>query len=75
MRTTIDLPDDLLSVARSIARGRKQTLGRAVADIMRTGLSAPARKETQISPITGLPVVHLGRTTTSEDVKELEDED
>jgi hypothetical protein len=75
MRTTLDLPEDLLETARSIARGRKQTLGQAVADLMRTALSAPPKHEISISPITGLPVIHLGRPTTLEDVKELEDED
>ena len=69
MRTTLDLPDDLLMTARSIARGRKQTLGQAVADLMRTALSGPPTHEARISPITGLPVVYLGRPTTLEDVK------
>ncbi len=63
MRTTLDLPDDLLDTAKSIARGRKQTAGLAVADPMRQALEQTASAgvdEVQISPLTGLPVIHLG---------------
>jgi hypothetical protein len=76
MRTTIDIPDDLLAVAKSIARGRNQTLGQAVAEMMRRSLSAPVpEREVAISPRTGLPVIHLGRVTTLEDIKSLEDDE
>ena len=75
MRTTIDIPDDLLETARSIARGRRQTLGQAVADLMRRALGDQPAEPVRISPVTGLPVIHLGRPTTLEDVKYLDDED
>jgi hypothetical protein len=75
MRTTVDLPDDLLEIARSIARGRKQTLSQAVADMMRASLGVPSSRDVRISPVTGLPVIHLGRPTTLDDVKTLEDDD
>jgi hypothetical protein len=74
MRTTIELPDDLLETAKSIARGRRQTLGQAVADLMRRALAAPESPEITISPVTGLPVIHLGRPTTLDDVQSLEDD-
>ncbi|HEY7177046.1 MAG TPA: hypothetical protein VH442_19200 [Micromonosporaceae bacterium] len=66
MRTTIDIPDDLLAVARSIARGRNQTLGQAVAEMMRRSLSVPVPEhDIAISPRTGLPVIHLELVPTA----------
>ena len=76
MRTTIDLPDDLLDLARSLARGRKQTLSEAVADLMRRGIDPPRPARISISPISGLPVLETtGRVITNEDVRALEDEE
>ncbi len=76
MRTTIDLPDDLLDIARSLARGRKQTLGEAVAELMRRGIDPPKPARITTSPISGLPVLETnGRTITTEDVRALEDEE
>ncbi len=76
MRTTIDLPDRLHEIAKSIARDRSQTLSEAVADLMQRGLG---RDETgpKITrhPITGFPVMLLGRTITTEDVRSLEDDE
>ncbi len=75
MRTTIDLPDDLHEITRSIARDRGTSLSETVATLLRSALGEPARTpRTSISPRTGLTVVHLGRTITSEDVRALEDE-
>lgn len=75
MRTTIDLPEDLLGTAKAMARGRKQTLGQTIADLMRRGLRPVPDEPIRISPRTGLPVIHLGRVTTLEDVKALEDDE
>jgi hypothetical protein len=35
MRTTLDLDDDILAAARSIAEARKQTMGKVVSDLVR----------------------------------------
>lgn len=75
MRTTIDIPDDLHAQAAAIARDTHQTLSQAVALLIRRGLSSGGPSEITKSPRTGLPVVHVGRTITSEDVRRLEDED
>ena len=75
MRTTIDLPDDVLDTARTIARSRNQSLGQAIADLIRDGLEAPAHEAITVSPVTGLPVFHLGRTTTLADVQSLDDDE
>ena len=75
MRTTIDIPDDLHAQAAAIARDTHQTLSQAVALLMRRGLGSGHPGEVATSGRTGLPVVRLGRTITSEDVRRLEDDD
>lgn len=75
MRTTIDLPDDLHAQAVAIARDTHQTLSQAVSLLVRRGLSSDGPGEPARSPVTGLPVTHLGRLITSEDVRRLEDDD
>ncbi len=75
MRTTIDLPEDLHAQAVAIARDTHQTLSQAVAGLIRRGLVSGHQGEIATSARTGLPVAHLGRTITSEDVRRLEDDD
>jgi len=74
MRTTIDLPDDLHAQAVAIARDTHQSLSQAVAGLIRRGLSTGSPGEIAQSPRTGLPVAHLGRTITTEDVRRLDDD-
>lgn len=76
MRTTIDLPDDLVEIARSLARREKKTLGQSVAELMRRGISPPPPPRISVSPRTGLPVITLGGPPiTDDDVRTLEDEE
>lgn len=75
MRTTIDLPDDLHAQATAIARDTHQTLSQAVAQLVRRGLNSSRSAGPAASPITGLPVVDVGRVITSEDVRRLEDDE
>lgn len=75
MRTTIDLPDDLHSQAVALARDTHQSLSQTVAGLIRRGLSTGTTGEVTKSPRTGLPVAHIGRTITTEDVRRLEDDD
>jgi hypothetical protein len=75
MRTTVDLPADLHAKAIAISRDTHRTLSETVADLMRRGLGQGQDAEVTISARTGLPLVHLGRTITTEDVRALEDDD
>jgi Arc/MetJ family transcription regulator len=75
MRTTIDLPDDLHAQAVALARDTHQSLSQAVAMLIRRGLSTGGPGEVARSSRTDLPVTHLGRTITTEDVRRLEDDD
>ncbi len=75
MRTTIDLPDDLHAQAVAIARDTHQSLSQTVSGLIRRGLGSGEQSEITTSVRTGLPVAHLGRTITSEDVRRLEDDE
>jgi hypothetical protein len=75
MRTTVDLPADLHAKAVSISRDTHRTLSETVADLMRRGLGEGQDAEVTTSTRTGLPVVQLGRTITTEDVRALEDDE
>jgi hypothetical protein len=75
MRTTVDLPDDVHAQAVAIARDTHRSLSQTVADLIRRGLLTGGSDEVGKSPRTGLPVAHLGRTITSDDVRQLEDDD
>jgi predicted DNA-binding protein len=74
MRTTIDLPIDLLERAKAIGRDTSRSLSEVVTDLVRRGLEPNAAAPATRSLRTGLPVVSIGRTVTSEDVRSLEDE-
>jgi hypothetical protein len=74
MRTTIDLPDDLHRRAMSIARDTSRSLSETVADLMRRGLGQGPGREISRSEVTGLPLVRLGSTITTDEVRALDDE-
>ncbi|HEY6277980.1 MAG TPA: hypothetical protein VIX86_16800 [Streptosporangiaceae bacterium] len=75
MRTTLDIPDDLHAQAVAIARDTHRTLSQTIAALIRRGLGSTGPADVASSARTGLPVVRLGRTITSEDVRRLEDDD
>jgi predicted transcriptional regulator len=74
MRTTVDLPPDLHAQVVAIARDTHRSLSETVAFLMRRGLGEGRPAEVTRSAATGLPVVHLGRMITTEDVRALEDD-
>lgn len=43
MRTTLDIEDDVLDVAKSLAKHRRLSLGKAVSDLIRNSIQPPAR--------------------------------
>jgi hypothetical protein len=73
VRTTIDLPDDLHRQAMSIARDTSRSLSETVVDLMRRGLGHGSPGGVSRSQVTGLPIVRLGVTITTDDVRELDD--
>jgi hypothetical protein len=74
VRTTIDLPDDLHGVLLSVARDEGRTLNQVVAILLRRALMPGGSSAISTDERTGLPVVRLGHTITSDDVRSLEDE-
>lgn len=74
MRTTVDLPADLHAQAVAIARDTHRSLSETVAFLMRRGLGESRTVKLDHSASTGLPLVRLGRTVTTEDVRALEDD-
>jgi hypothetical protein len=74
MRITVDLPADLHAQVVAMARDTHRTLSETVASLMRRGLGQSQAPELTHSAATGLPVVPLGRTITTEDVRSLEDD-
>lgn len=76
MRTTIDLPDDLHRLALSMSRDLGLSLSATVTGLMRRGLrpDAGTAAASEVRIVDGFPLIRLGRATTSEDVRALEDE-
>jgi hypothetical protein len=61
MRTTLDIDDGLLAMARVRAREKGISIGAAVSEMMRKGLEAPRRRSKRGFPVfvppPGSPVV------------------
>jgi hypothetical protein len=80
MRTTVDLPADLLARARSIARDQGRSMSAVVTDLVRKGLAGPTPDTGIDGPAgpaairNGFPQVNLGGVITTEDVRRADDE-
>ncbi len=47
MRTTVNLPDDVYEAARSVAASKRLSLGEALAQLVRQGLTPPVELDTE----------------------------
>jgi hypothetical protein len=75
MRTTVDLDEDVLRVAKDLARDRDHSLGRVLSDLARRGLR-PAHQP--VATRNGVPILSRkpgAKPVTSEIVKELLESD
>jgi hypothetical protein len=75
MRTTLDLDEDVLRVAKDLAQERGESLGRTLSDLARRGL-APEKRAAKVR--NGVPIlrpIRGGKTVTSEHVKDLLESD
>jgi hypothetical protein len=72
VRTTLDLDDDILAAARSIATARKQTMGKVVSDLVRQSLTTKTKR----GP-TGIPLLphRPGVIVTKELIDRLREEE
>lgn len=80
MRTTVDLPEDLHRIVSSLAMHTRRSLSHTAVELIRRGLASDAGSAGRKTLVTrdaetGLPVVHLKRPVTPEDVKALEDDE
>lgn len=76
MRTTLTIDDDLLAVAKSLARDRSESVGKALSDLARRGLTAVPRVR-KAPRGSGFPVFDVPRgahAITLENVRMAEDE-
>lgn len=79
MRTTVDLPDDLHQILKSIARDRGESVSHTISDLLMATIAPQSQGAAQhvgptVDPATGLAVLSLGRVTTMDDVRSLEDD-
>jgi hypothetical protein len=72
MRTTVNLPDDIYDLARSLANSKRISLGEALADLVRRGLQPKPNFSTTaafpcfaVSP--DAPPITLEQTLVAED--------
>ncbi len=73
MRTTIDLDDDVLRMARDLAQERAESLGRVLSDLARQGLQLMPNPKGRIRVIPALPHKPGARPVTMQDVRDLEE--
>jgi hypothetical protein len=66
MRTTVNLPEDILRAARSLARRRGMSFGDALAELIRAGLKPAVRINTK----TAFPSFEVGKHAKSITLKQ-----
>ena len=71
MRTTVDLDEDILRIAKDLAQERAQSLGRVLSDLARQALQPAERVAARRGAIPVLPRKPGARPVTARDVKEL----
>jgi hypothetical protein len=76
MRTTLDIDDDVLQAAREYARRSKVSIGQALTQLARAGLSRPDRpaRRRKPSPLGITPFPSRDEVITNEHVNRLRDE-
>ncbi len=70
MRTTVDVEEGVLRVAKDLARERNETLGRVVSDLIRLGLQ-PARNVGRPNGIPTLARKSGAQLVTAQAVRDL----
>ena len=71
MRTTVDLDEDILRVAKHLAQEREQSLSRVLSDLVRQGIQPAHQASVKSGVIPTLPQKAGARPVTEQIVKEL----
>lgn len=74
MRTTVDLPDDVHKIVVNIARDTHRSVSATVADIVAREVRGGGAAGLVEDAERGVVLVDLGEPTTTENVRELEDD-
>ena len=74
MRTTLNLPEDVYEVARSIASAKRISLGEALAELVRRGLEPGSRIESRESGFPYFSVSQDAAPSTLEHTLDAEDD-
>lgn len=71
MRTTVDLPGDLLQQVKNIAADKRTSISKVIAELVGAAISPPGPAERRVStdPTTGFKSISFGRIVTTEDVR------
>lgn len=72
MREMIDLPANLHSLLRDVARRQHKTPSQVIVELVRLGLE-PSDADVDVPTSSRLPTIRVGRPITAEDVWSLED--
>jgi hypothetical protein len=76
MRTTVDLPPAVHRRAQALAKSRRQSLSATVAELTVRGLAALGEPVVVAAdPLSGLPVISLGRAVTVAEVADALDDE
>ena len=78
MRTTVDLPDDVLERVRSIAADRRTSVSKVIAEYVSRAVNPQAAESGDrlaLDPLTGLTVLDLGRIITMDEVRQAMDDE
>ncbi|SDJ15342.1 hypothetical protein SAMN05446935_8010 [Burkholderia sp. YR290] len=74
MRTTLDIDDDVLALARARADREHVSIGRIISQLARAALQRPAVAPATRNGLPVLPNARTARTVTPEVVNQLRDE-
>ena len=76
MRTTLSIDDDVLAVAKTLARNRSEPVGKTISELARRGLNATPRagRARRGSQFPVFAVSRHARPITLEDVLKAEDD-
>ena len=78
VRTTVDLPEDVLERVRSIAADRRTSVSKVIAEYFSRAVNpqlATSGNRLAVDPRTGLTVVDLGRIITMDEVRQAMDDE
>jgi len=74
MRTTLNLDDDVIETAKSLASQKRQTLGEAVSELIRLAVQPTPKAAAKRNGVPLFPVARGARLVTPEIVAKLLDE-